>query len=328
MYFLPFRLLFIFHKNTNKTIKAKVKPPRLNGGKVGVFASRSPHRPNPIGLTLAKLDGIHGNTLYLSGIDILDGTPVVDVKPYIPAYDKPVAMDTQVCMERDFAKECVAMATDFQNAPLRIDHCPDRKEMQSTDKESPISVAGWVTKPPVKELAVHFQEMAETQLSMFHGERDVRKEDSCECKTTFSSLKSMDGEECGAVNVCTKSNLHGSDSFKDTDNVEDNQGLTRPEGRSFVSEKREQVSCQRQSSEECIYQLAMFSSVHEARQAIIDVLRADPRSVYRRNQCANELYHFSIDKLNVACRFDVQRVDVVSIEPTAFRRGKEMDADV
>lgn len=51
--FLSDRIVFLFHKNTNKVVKAKVKPPRLNGAKVGVFASRSPHRPNPIGLTLA-----------------------------------------------------------------------------------------------------------------------------------------------------------------------------------------------------------------------------------------------------------------------------------
>lgn len=86
----------MFHKNTNRTVKAKVKPPRLNGAKIGVFSSRSPHRPNPIGLSLAKLDGIRGNVLYLSGIDILDGTPVLDIKPYIPFYDQPFprAMDT------------------------------------------------------------------------------------------------------------------------------------------------------------------------------------------------------------------------------------------
>ena len=54
--------MFLFHKNGPATFtKAKVKPPRLNGAKVGVFATRSPHRPNPIGLTLAKLDKVQGN---------------------------------------------------------------------------------------------------------------------------------------------------------------------------------------------------------------------------------------------------------------------------
>ena len=53
--------MFVFHKNGGgKFTKAKVKPPRLDGAKVGVFSTRSPHRPNPIGLTLAKLDRIEG----------------------------------------------------------------------------------------------------------------------------------------------------------------------------------------------------------------------------------------------------------------------------
>ena len=55
------RLMFVFHKNGGESFtKAKVKPPRLNGAKVGLFATRSPHRPNPIGLTLAKLDKVEG----------------------------------------------------------------------------------------------------------------------------------------------------------------------------------------------------------------------------------------------------------------------------
>eukprot|EP01118_Nematostelium_gracile_P011698 TRINITY_DN4192_c0_g1_i1.p1 TRINITY_DN4192_c0_g1~~TRINITY_DN4192_c0_g1_i1.p1 ORF type:complete len:195 (+),score=35.80 TRINITY_DN4192_c0_g1_i1:61-585(+) len=82
-------LIFIFHDNRNdeKGIKNKVSPPRLEGAKVGVFSTRSPHRPNPIGLSLAKLDKVEGATLHLSGIDLIDGTPILDVKPYIELYD-------------------------------------------------------------------------------------------------------------------------------------------------------------------------------------------------------------------------------------------------
>lgn len=67
-----------------------VRPPRLGGNKrVGVFATRSPFRPNPIGLTLVKLDGVHkekDGTLILDvrGADMVDGTPIYDVKPYLP----------------------------------------------------------------------------------------------------------------------------------------------------------------------------------------------------------------------------------------------------
>ena len=80
-------LLSWFHLNTNKTFHPKIHPPRLKGGKIGVFASRSPHRPNPIGLSLAKLERVENDTLYLSGIDLVNGTPILDVKPYLPAGD-------------------------------------------------------------------------------------------------------------------------------------------------------------------------------------------------------------------------------------------------
>jgi len=80
-------LLFWFHLNTNKSFHPKIHPPRLKGGKIGVFASRSPHRPNPVGLSLAKLERVEKDTLYLSGLDLVNGTPVLDVKPYLPAAD-------------------------------------------------------------------------------------------------------------------------------------------------------------------------------------------------------------------------------------------------
>ena len=99
-------IIFIFHLNTvskNGRVPAKIAPPALGGRKVGVFASRAPHRFNPVGITLAKLDGIRvvqkhvsGRNkpvptvcLDISGLDLVDGTPVVDIKPYVPTYDAP-----------------------------------------------------------------------------------------------------------------------------------------------------------------------------------------------------------------------------------------------
>lgn len=84
-------IIFVFHKNDGPFTKAKVAPPRLGGGKrLGVLATRSPHRPNPIGLTLSKLERVEGNQIHVSGHDLLDGTPILDVKPYIPDYDDPL----------------------------------------------------------------------------------------------------------------------------------------------------------------------------------------------------------------------------------------------
>ena len=81
-------LHFIFHGVLNEGWSPLVRPPRLGGKrKMGVFATRSPHRPNHLGLSLLKLEGIdctNGVSIRCSGADLLDGTPVVDIKPYIP----------------------------------------------------------------------------------------------------------------------------------------------------------------------------------------------------------------------------------------------------
>src|SRR5690606_10231787 len=81
-------LLFMFHQTLEDKPRLKVRPPRLGGNAtVGVFASRATHRPNGIGQSVVKLDRIEPGRLWLSGIDLLDGTPVLDIKPYVPYAD-------------------------------------------------------------------------------------------------------------------------------------------------------------------------------------------------------------------------------------------------
>lgn len=77
-------LIFAFHQSEGW--KSTVKPPR-GGPKRGVLATRSPHRPNAIGLSTVELLKIEGRTLQLRGVDLLDGTPVLDIKPYVPYAD-------------------------------------------------------------------------------------------------------------------------------------------------------------------------------------------------------------------------------------------------
>lgn len=78
-------VLFVFDRNTNW--KPKVHPPYGIDRKVGTFASRSPYRPNPIGLSAVELVKIEKRSLYIRNFDLLDGTPVLDIKPYIPEAD-------------------------------------------------------------------------------------------------------------------------------------------------------------------------------------------------------------------------------------------------
>jgi len=85
-------LVFIFHQTQESGWNNLVRPPRLGGNKkVGVFASRATHRPNPIGMSVVKLERVYQDNkkLYIevSGIDLLNQTPIVDIKPYVPYSD-------------------------------------------------------------------------------------------------------------------------------------------------------------------------------------------------------------------------------------------------
>lgn len=76
-------LIFLFHKNEVSRYHAKVHPPRLGGKSIGLFATRTPHRPNPIGLSLVQILRIEKDTIHLGGVDLIEGTPILDVKPYL-----------------------------------------------------------------------------------------------------------------------------------------------------------------------------------------------------------------------------------------------------
>lgn len=86
-------LIWEFSKAVREDWKPTVRPPRLGGNtRMGVFATRSPYRPNPLGLSCVRLEGIDfdapdGPLLHLSGADLMDGTPIYDIKPYLPYVD-------------------------------------------------------------------------------------------------------------------------------------------------------------------------------------------------------------------------------------------------
>lgn len=81
-------VIFCFHLNSGKNWKPKVRPPFPAGGSCrSIFATRSPYRINPLGLSCVELAGIRDNILKVRHIDMLDGTPVLDIKPYIPEAD-------------------------------------------------------------------------------------------------------------------------------------------------------------------------------------------------------------------------------------------------
>lgn len=128
-------LLFHFHVAKKRSNPLRVRPPRLGGNeKMGVFASRSTHRPNGLGQSVVKLEKILGTELIVSGIDLLDGTPIVDIKPYLPYADSipeathvlaakepeliPVSWSKEARMQADYYSQAMK-----QNVTLLIEQC-------------------------------------------------------------------------------------------------------------------------------------------------------------------------------------------------------------
>jgi tRNA-Thr(GGU) m(6)t(6)A37 methyltransferase TsaA len=77
-------LLYCFHRSTGFRLKVM---PFLDSVQRGLFATRAPNRPNPIGLSIVQLDTIKEGVLHISNIDVLDNTPLLDIKPYVPEFD-------------------------------------------------------------------------------------------------------------------------------------------------------------------------------------------------------------------------------------------------
>lgn len=81
-------VILLYHCHRAGDAKLEIKP-FLDGEAHGVFATRAPSRPNPLGLSVVRLKSIEGNVLHLEDVDLLDGTPLLDIKPYVPDFDQP-----------------------------------------------------------------------------------------------------------------------------------------------------------------------------------------------------------------------------------------------
>jgi tRNA-Thr(GGU) m(6)t(6)A37 methyltransferase TsaA len=81
-------VILVYHFHAAGRVDLTVTP-FLDVAPRGVFATRAPTRPNPIGLSVVRLEGVDGTRLRLANVDIIDGTPLLDIKPYVPAFDAP-----------------------------------------------------------------------------------------------------------------------------------------------------------------------------------------------------------------------------------------------
>jgi tRNA (adenine37-N6)-methyltransferase len=106
-------LILIFHMHLIKKSKLRVIP-FLDTEEHGVFATRAPGRPNPIGFSVVKLERVEGTILHITGVDIIDGSPLLDIKPFVPAFDVRIAertgwfekMDNKISTIKDDGRFC------------------------------------------------------------------------------------------------------------------------------------------------------------------------------------------------------------------------------
>ena len=123
-------LIWLFSENLRSGFSPTVRPPKLGGNtRLGVFATRAPFRPNPYGLSCVRLEGIahtaQGPVLKLRGADLMDGTPILDIKPYIPYTDCVVdaapgytAQTLEKVLELDFPSELLACVPEDKREAL------------------------------------------------------------------------------------------------------------------------------------------------------------------------------------------------------------------
>eukprot|EP01135_Chromosphaera_perkinsii_P002789 Nk52_evm157s226 gene=Nk52_evmTU157s226 len=217
-------LYFMFHLNRNETVKNKVAPPRLNGQKVGLFATRSPHRPNAIGQTLCAIERVENDVLYVKGIDLVQGTPIVDVKPYIPGYDV----------------------------------------IDSTEWD--VRVPDYVTSTGI--------EMADQVFDVVFEEGARRK----------AELLIHGGyEEDNSGNDVVDENKKMEGDKKTT-------GLETGKGNDYLMTATKRIAT-------TVRNFCEFEKIVET------VLRNEPRSLYRRMKCADDIYWVNIDGIDLGCLF-------------------------
>jgi len=193
-------LFWVFHQNNNLAEesssdpsvtkfkmmeKAKVRPPRMNGKKIGALSCRSPYRPNPLGMSVVKLDRIERDEfnnaiLHLSGIDLVDGTPIIDIKPYIPEYDMVMEKPLSLTLLKDLVRDYVSNEEGKKKRKIdsSSDDIVEQNNSSGSDKNQLTEdlfakVADWMENMPRKQYEIDNVTFSEKSLEMI--EKLVKK---------------------------------------------------------------------------------------------------------------------------------------------------------
>ncbi|CAG9862691.1 unnamed protein product [Phyllotreta striolata] len=265
-------ILFHFHKNDSNHSKAKIAPPRLNGARTGVFATRSPHRPAPIGLSLVKIDRIMDNTIYFSGVDMINDTPVIDIKPYIPQYDNPVYLNTN-----DLSTPSTSRT---------VDRIPTVHHTISTDNTQILYNE--------RTLEGEENERRDEVLGAAVANTDPSRNEvySARSSSRMGEREAPDGEEEEPPRNPQASAI-------------DEPAVT-PDGHIRVPTWIDQPPrLTVVFKDKALAQLNQLGAEGEEKKTtIVNVLREDPRSVYLRERWGSHCYVFRIAELHVSCKFN------------------------
>ena len=93
--------LLVYHFHRSEEPESLQVEPFLDDTERGLFATRAPRRPNPIGLSVVEIESVSGTEVTVNGIDVVDGTPLLDIKPYVPAFDRPAHVESGWIAESD-----------------------------------------------------------------------------------------------------------------------------------------------------------------------------------------------------------------------------------
>uniref|UniRef100_A0A3B3STG3 tRNA methyltransferase O n=1 Tax=Paramormyrops kingsleyae TaxID=1676925 RepID=A0A3B3STG3_9TELE len=354
----------------------------MDGQKVGLYSSRSPHRPNALGLTLAKLDkvagdvdklsmgtegdllavidkmtlhepfavffastrwcSVHkqfafnsffflGDTLHLSGIDMIDGTPVLDIKPYIPDYDCPLSRrdwHTGECGTDDRPGGTVPSSDEQRDAAIKQakDNCGDMEQelrIDSDQNAAPSDDDSWAGKGDdqnVQRASADgcFVEGGDLTSMLQVVKSYVSQKDSIQDSVEDGDL--VPG--CSKVEPCEDEKYSAKVCFSKDSYSTIASWIREPPVNSLVVRftpyaEADLRAFQPPGQSVCGKPSFRFlSGPEEAMAAIRGVLSADPRSVYRRTCCQDKLFYFSLDTAHITCWFGPDFAEVLRVQPT------------
>ncbi|KAM7093494.1 tRNA (adenine(37)-N6)-methyltransferase isoform 1-T1 [Molossus nigricans] len=343
-------ILFVFHQNGHLSCKAKVQPPRLNGAKVGVFSTRSPHRPNAIGLTLAKLEKVEGGAIYLSGIDMIHGTPVLDIKPYIADYDSPQNLieplgecnlqnnqykPKTVSQSDDKTDSCAQQQLSEFDEPQPCSNteekpsCPKDRTSEENDMQCSDTAKMQQSLPKCREIAADLGlesrshrrlSMAEEQTGPHHLEKSSSEEgtDKRPRRGKEAVVPQGNSVEVQPLALHCPPKMAGAAHRSVVPAWVREAPVATLEVR-FTPHAEMDLEHLGSEGKPDVGRASFkyFQSAAEARLAIEAVLSADPRSAYRRKLCQDRLFYFTLDTAHVTCWFGDGFAEVLRIKPAS-----------